>query len=640
VTARPVSATDAEIEDALAYADPMALRGLLFQLTGDESLAAMKVEPRPLGFSDANVLVDEDDVAQVRATAAALLRSIRDGGGEVSTGPPERLPRSLALAAGEEIPERGLGLWLEELALDPWARGLQWRERPPPERLEDFSVLVIGAGMGGLNAAVLLRHAGIPFTVVEKNPGVGGTWHENRYPGARVDSPSRTYMHIFGADYSFSSTFCTWDENEAYFNWVADHFDVRRDIVFETEVTSCTWDEESATWLVRANGPEGAREWRADVVISAVGFLSRPNVPSIEGSDEFAGDAFHTARWPEGYDLTGKRVAVIGSACSGYQAVPELALVAAHVSLFQRTPQWVIPIPGYRSELPPQVGWLDRNVPLYVNFMRFRSSWLAGPQRADSTKTIDPTWADPDSCSAGNRRMRDFALDFLRRKLAGRPELIEAMTPPHPAWSARPVMMDDAYCIFDALLRDDVSLVTAGIRRITRDGIETADGAFHPADVIVYATGFRANDYLWPMEIRGRAGVRLAELWAEDGPRAYLGCMLPGFPNLFLLYGPNTNPMGGLGIVNLEEMMTRQALQCIERLVLDDEVRSIDVAYDAYRSYNDALDRRERGLIYGQPTVRNYYRSEWDRSAVNCPFWVDEMWRWLRSPDYESLVLR
>jgi 4-hydroxyacetophenone monooxygenase len=635
-----LAADDALIDEAVALADPLALRGLLYQLTGDEELPAMEVKTVFLAFGEGRAMADEADVRSIRDKATALLKTLRGGAvDEVPLGPSERLLSSLCLAAGDEVPEEDLELWLEETGIDPWARGLEWREPPSPDRLEAFRVVVVGAGMAGLNAAVLLRQAGIRFTVVEKNSGVGGTWFENRYPGARVDTPSRSYMHIFGADFPYSSPFCQWHENVEYFNWAADEFDVRRDIVFDTEVTSCTWDDETSTWLVHAVGPSGEQELRADAVISAVGFLSRPSVPSIEGSEGFRGPAFHTARWPGDLDLAGKRVAVIGTGCSGYQTFPEIARRAGHAFLFQRTPQWVLPTKGYLQPFPDPVTWLNRNMPFYANFMRFRSQWVSGPKSAALQKTIDPSWADPHSRNAANARMRENCVEFIRTKLASRPELVDRMIPPHPVWGARPVLADADDCILDALLRDNVDLVSDGIARITSTGIETVDGQSYDVDVIVYATGFKANDFLWPMEVRGRDGVDVEELWSKDGPRAYLGTMLPGFPNMFLLYGPNTNPMGGLGVSQHEEMMTRYALEVIQMLIVDG-YEAIEPKADAYWRYNDALDRRERTLIYGEPTVRNYYRCEHDRSAANCPFPGNWMWGWLRKPDVDDLVIR
>jgi 4-hydroxyacetophenone monooxygenase len=638
--ARPelLEATDADIDDAISYTDPMALRGLLYQLTGDETLAAIEVTPQ--AGIDAAKFVSESDAALVRAKGAAFLKLYRDAGaGVIDIGPRDRLPRSMALAAGvEQVPAEDLELWLEELALDPYARGLKWEVPPPPERLHSFSVVVIGAGMGGLNAAVLLKHAGIDFTVIEKNSGVGGTWFENNYPGSRVDSPSRAYSHIFGVDFDLSHPFCTREENQRYFNFVAHAFDVRNHIAFDTEVVSLTWDDETSTWEVISKGPEGQQVWRPNVVISAVGLLSRPSLPSIDGMSDFEGQSFHTARWPEGLDLAGKRVGVVGTGCSGIQLVPELALLTGHVDVFQRSPEWLFDRKGYLAPFPPQVSWLDRNFPYHTNFMRFRTHWLTSPYLSGPLREVDLTFDDPHARSAVNKRMRDERIAFIEHKFASRPDLIEKMIPAYPPFARRPVQVDTDYCYYDALLRDNVSLVTDGIERITPTGIRTRDGAEHELDVIVYATGFKANECLWPMEVRGRGGRSVEELWAKDGPRAYIGAMEPAFPNFFMIYGPNMNPYGGLGIINHEEMVTRFALECAEYLILNGK-RSVEVTEEAYWRWNSELDEREKSRIYMDPRAKSYYQNEHGRSATNCPFWGTEMWHRLRRPDFNDLIV-
>lgn len=635
-----LQASDEEIEDAVGYADPMVMRGLLYQLTGDEELAQSDVAIVPTSVgSETATIANPHDIATIRAKAATFLKRYRDSGARaMDLGPRERLPRTLALIAGRAIPEDELELWLEELALDPWVRGLNWDQQQPVKRLSGFSVLVIGAGMGGLNVAVQLKRAGIPYTVIEKNRGVGGTWFENRYPGARVDSPSRSYTHLFGVDYGYPNPYCGWAENEKYFNWIADKFDLREDIVFETEVRSVVWDKEAAEWEVTADGPDGRRVWRANVVFSAVGFLSRPWLPDIEGISEFRGQAFHTARWPEGLSLEGKRFAVVGTGCTGYQTVPELALEAEHVYVFQRTPQWLFPLRGYRSPFPPQVTWLDRNFPYHTNFMRFRADWGAGGFEGNhQSMNIDPEWEDEHTLSAGNKRARDGCIAFLENKLAGRPELIEKMIPPHPPMSARPVLVDAQYSIADALTRENVSLVTDGIRRITAAGIETNDGREIEVDVIAFATGFRATEFFWPMEVRGRGNRSVEELWSEDGPRAYRGVMMPGFPNFFVIYGPNTNVYNGMQLVQIEELVTRFALERIKQLLVGDK-RSVEVTDDAYRQYNALLDEWEARKIYSDPRAHNYFRGQFGRSPTNCGIPGGEMWRLLREPGEGDLI--
>jgi len=627
-----LTATDETIEDAVRHADPMVLRGLLYQLTGDESIAATQAATITVRNVEISVVAKPADVALIQSKAAAFLKSYRDrGAGDISYGPPERLHRSLSLAAGTDIPASEFDLWREQLALDPWVRELVWPQTPSEQDLRNFKVAVIGAGMGGLNAAVQLKHAGIPYFVIEKNEDVGGTWFENRYPGARVDSPSRTYTHTYGVDFEYPNAYCPQRENLKYFRWVADHFDVRKDITFKTEVKSIIWDEDAKLWEIKAEGPQGPRTWRVNAVIASVGFLSRPNLPNIEGMETFAGKAFHTARWPADLELKGKRVAVIGTGATGYQMIPELAKMVGHTYVFQRTPNWCFDMKGYREPFPPQVNWLDRNFPYITNFIRFRVSYLTGPEFVMKTMRADPEFKDEHARSAHNKKVREAQLAFIHSKLASRPDLIEKMTPVAPPYSARPVIVDASYCIYDALLRDDVTLVTEPIRKITPKGIEVEGGVEYPLDIIVYATGFKANDFLWPMEVRGRGGQRIEDLWAKDGARAYLGTMLPGFPNFFMIYGPNTNNFGGLQIVDFEEMVTRFALECFSHLITGKK-RAIDVKPDAYWRYNGEVDRYEAMMIYKDKRANNYYQNESGRSACNCPIDVRKIWTWLRDP--------
>jgi len=627
-----LDASDATIDDAVKFADPMVLRGLLYQLTGDEGVAKIELVADMFVNFAIHRIAKEADVALLQSKAATYLKNYRDkGAGDVDLGPTERLFHSLSLTTGEPIPEAERDMWLEQTALDPWVRGLKWKGKPPSEeQLKGFTVAIIGAGMSGLNAAVHLKRTGIPFVVFEKNPSVGGTWYENAYPGARVDTPSRSYTHKFGANFPYPYNFCPRDENQKYFNWVTDTFGIRENIKFETEIKSAIWDEAAQEWELTVVGPEGTKTQRVNAVICCVGFLSRPQLPQIKGMDSFKGVSCHTARWPKDLDVAGKRVAVIGSGASGYQTTPVIAKTAAHTFLFQRTPSWCTNNGNYLKPLPPQVNWLERNFPYLVNFSKFRLSWFYGPASVFQTTRIDPTYKDPHARSAFNKKLRDDRVAYIREKLASRPDLIEKMIPAYPPLASRPITVDDNDNIYSALLRDNVSLVSDAIEAVTPKGIK-AGGREYELDIILYATGFKANDFLWPMEVRGRNGMRVEELWAKDGARAYLGAMMPGFPNFFMIYGPNANNWGGLNIVDFLEIVTRFALECIGGLIAQKK-RSVDVTADAYWRFQGELDEAEKMMIYMDPRANNYYRNAAGRSAVNGAVDVRRMWRWLRDP--------
>lgn len=628
MTRELATASDATIEDAVRHADPAVLRGLLYQLTADSEVLAMPGAPvtmkREREADDANALL-------LKSKAVDFLKQYRDDGmPPIDIGPVERLRQSLSLSAAYDIPPADFDIWLEELALDRWARGVRWQDAEAPAQRSGFTVAVIGTGISGLNVAVQLKRAGIPFVVFEKNPEVGGSWYENRYPGARVDTASRGYTHLFGYDYPFSHGYSPREVNLNYFRWVADEFGIRDHIRFGTEVEAMVWDDDAKTWALTTRDASGSQTEDFKAVISCVGFLSRPKLPEIAGIETFEGISCHTATWPDELDVAGKRVAIVGSAASGYQTTPVIAKSAAQTFVFQRTANWCFEDRGYVKELAPQIGWLERNFPFYGNFVRFRIASGYNPANMKFGLHIDPEHDDPDTVSAGNKATRDICVEFIQRKLASRPDLIEKMTPKSPPMASRPIRVDTDDNIYEALLRDNVSLVTDGIERITPEGI-VAGGKEYDVDAIIFATGFRANDYLWPMDVRGRGGVKIEDVWKIDGPRAYLGSMVPKFPNLFMCYGPNTNNFGGFTVVDLLELVAQFALRSIAGLI-ERGANSVEVTEDAYWRFAGILDAEDRKMVYMDRRAQNYYRNEQGRSSVNGPIDIRRMYRWLQDP--------
>jgi 4-hydroxyacetophenone monooxygenase len=626
-----LAASDADIEDAVKHADPMVLRGVLYQLTGGEEAAQIRTAPTDFGNAEIHTVAEAAGVERLQRMTIDWLRDYRDRGAPDIDVAHDRLHKALELVSGEPIEDVEYDMWFEQTALEPFSRTFNWRQPPKPETLGEFTVAVVGAGLAGLATALSLKRAGIPYTLFEKNPDVGGTWLENRYPGARVDSASRVYSHVFGAEYPFPYSYCPRDENLKYINWIADKFQLRENALFDTEITSMVWEEEAKEWVLTGTTPDGERTWRVNAVITGVGFLSRPNLPDIEGMDTFKGVSTHTARWPEGLDHAGKRVAVIGSGATGYQLAPELAKTVEHLYVFQRSPSWCFESPIYLDPLPPQPGWLDRNLPLFRNFTRFRLSWFSAPDHLASHMHIDPDYGDPHARNARNKKVRDMRIEFIASKLKNKPELIDKMIPASPPMATRHVLVDSKYSIYDALMLDNVTLVDAGIERVTPRGILLKNGEELELDIIVYATGFKANEFLWPMDVRGRDGRSIDALWAKDGARAYLTAMMPGFPNFFVAYGPNSNNWAGLQIIDFEELVIRFAVGCIAGLIAEGK-QVVDVAEDAYWRYAEELDRFEAKMLYSDPRVTTYYKNSFGRSAANNPIDIRRIWRWTRNP--------
>jgi len=627
-----LEADDAKIEDATRHADPMILRGLLYYLTGDDSIAAIRTSDVRMGATELCMIAEPEAAEDLRQRAVRFLREYRDAGAPPLEPDRGRLRKAFEMTVGRAIADDEFDMWFEQSAIDPFARTFGWEKKPDPAAIEGFSVAVIGAGLGGLAAALSLKRAGIPYRVFEKNADVGGTWLENRYPGARVDSASRVYSHVFGTDYVFPYQYCPRGENLKYIHWIADKYGLRENTAFDTEITSMVWDEAASEWVLTGITGSGAEQtWRANAVITSVGFLSRPNLPDIEGMDSFKGVSMHTARWPENLDYAGKRIAVIGSGASGYQLTPELARIAGHVYQFQRSPSWCFDVPVYLEPGPDQLAWLERNFPFYRNFLRLRMSWMSEPDALARRMHVDPDFKDPHARSANNKILRDERVAFIEKKLKDRPDLIEKMIPTSPPMATRHVLVDANYSIYDALLQDNVTLVTEPIERVTPRGIALRDGTEIELDIIVYATGFKANDFLWPLEITGKGGMTVGELWARDGARAYLTSMLPGFPNLFMVYGPNSNNWAGLQIIDFEEMVVRFAVGCIAGLIAQGK-QEVDVTTDAYWRYAEELDRWEARMLYSDPRVTTYYRNEFGRSAANNPIDIRRIWAWTRNP--------
>ena len=516
-----------------------------------------------------------------------------------------------------------------ELALDGVdVRAPSWTiESVAPGRT--FRVGIVGAGMSGIAAAHRLRQVGADVMILEKNDDVGGTWLENDYPGCRVDIQNHFYSYSFAQTPDWPQFHSRQPVLLEYFRQCVDEFGLRDLIRFGTEVTDASWDDEARRWSVETLAPDGSADVvEVDALVSATGQLNRPLMPDIPGIDSFGGPWFHSARWDHDIDFRGKRVAVIGTGASAVQFIPRLVDIAEHIDVFQRTPPWLLPVPYYEDDLPDGMRWLLRHVP---QFARWDRLWIFARTQEGllPLATVDPEWpSDGRSVSAGNDMLREI-LTMYYDAVFPDPAMRDAVLPPYPPVAKRVVLDNGKYPA--TLQRDNVRLVTTAIAAVTPEGVSTVDGEQHDADVIVYGTGFQASRFLTPMRVRGSGGVDLHERWGGDA-RAYLGITVPEFPNLFLMYGPNTNIVINGSIIYFSECEANYIVESV-RMLLERDARSMECRADVHDAYNEQIDAGNAQRAWGVSDVHSWYKNEFGRVAQNWPFSLFRYWEQTRTPD-------
>ncbi|MFT4562944.1 MAG: cation diffusion facilitator CzcD-associated flavoprotein CzcO [Gammaproteobacteria bacterium] len=443
------------------------------------------------------------------------------------------------------------------------------------------SIIIIGAGPGGICAAIKLLTRGFEnFIILEKAPALGGTWWYNQYPGAACDVPSHLYSFSFETQYDWSSPYADAAEILTYMQRCADKYGVMPYVRFDSEVNSARWNEQSACWIL--NTSNGAT-FEANILIAAQGMFNEPLWPDIPSLDNFAGTMFHTARWDHDQDLRNAQVGMIGSAASAVQSAPPTAVLARHLSIFQRTPNWILPKKD-RPYLPEKRDFLRSNpAGIEQNRQRFFEAFdgfelLNDPQRYAETVQL--------------------GLDNIA--VVNDPTTRARLTPNYPFGCKRILLSSNYYPMFN---RDNVSLVTENIKAVNTSGVATVDGSQHDCDVLVIATGFHVSRYLSSVEVFGRARCSLREAW-NDGAQAYLGITTHNFPNLFQLYGPNTNKGS---ILYMLECQTDYIVRQIERMNAND-LAWIDVREDVMRAYNDEIQRDANAIEVWSENCNNYFR--------------------------------
>jgi len=463
----------------------------------------------------------------------------------------------------------------------------------------DLAIVIIGSGFAGLCMAIRLKQAGFDdFAILEQDADLGGTWRDNQYPGCACDVPSHMYSFSFELNPGWSAMFAPQREIWDYMRRCAAKYGVTAHIRFGRAVERMEWDDASGRWHIATATGEA---YTARAIVSGIGALHVPSIPQIPGADRFAGTAFHSARWQRSCDLAGKRVAVIGTGASAIQFVPQIAKHAARVHVFQRTPPWIHPRPDF--PIPPAVRAVFCAAPPTMRVVRDGIYWLLEARAVG--------FAVPLGHARLMAPLQRVAQRHIERQIDD-PGLRAKVTPDYTIGCKRILLSSDYY---PALARPNVDLVTEPVTQITESGLACADGSTYDADVIIYGTGFRTVEAVGELRVAGRDGVKLRDVW-RGGVEAYHGITVPGFPNFFLLLGPNTG-LGHNSVVFMIESQVQHVLSCL-RLMARQGGRAIEVKEPALRRFNDAVQRRLRRAVWSEGGCTSWYL---DAHGVNRALW-------------------
>jgi 4-hydroxyacetophenone monooxygenase len=634
----PFADDDARIAAQLEDVSIPALLCSLVHMTGDPSWIRSDLRPRVCSAVDFSGGMTPEMQAEVRRRAVPAIAAYRDRGCEPHALSPDLVDEMMSFLACVPVESTRREMMLHDLSLDGGdCDAVRWGDEISDAVRADSHVVVIGAGESGVLAGVRLQQAGLPFTIVEKLDGPGGTWRHNRYPGARVDVGSHHYCYSFEPSHHWSEYFCRQPELVDYFTDILDKHGLREHCRFETEVVACTWDDQLGTWHVRLRDKDGTEDVvDARFVISAVGALSLPRFPNIPGMDTFTGPSFHSAQWPAELDITGTRFALLGAGATGFQIAPTIVGEVERVMIFQRTAQWMFPNPVYHAPVAPGDQWAMRHLPFYGRWFRFEMIWPGIGIGTDPYRR-DPSFDDADgqAISATNARRRVEMTRWITSHLDDRPDLVEKSVPPYPPTGKR--ILQDNGSWLECLKQPNVDFVRAAIDRIVPDGIVTVDGTHYDADVICYATGFRHVEYLAPIEFVGRGGVRLREQWGDE-PGAMLGITIPNMPNLFCLYGPGTNLAHGASIIFHSECQMTYTMSAIHAVLARGahalEVRK-DVASEYAARYRAEIDQ----MVWAHPSIEHsHYKNRDGKIYTLSPWPIETYWSWTRAADPDDYV--
>ena len=617
-----------DLSSAIAEGDIRVLLMVLVHMTGDERWLEPPYKPR----RDVRLIPDpqaglppgiQDEIR------AAVLKLFAHGDPKPVIADPgnDLMLRMMCATLDENVAPEYAPLMREEMGFIP--RDARWTKRPPDERLVQHQVLIVGAGVCAIALGVALDRLGVPYTIVEKNDELGGTWYVNRYPGCGVDTPNHSYSFSFGERNPWTRYFAQRQELLDYLRKVAFEHDIRKHIRLNTELTSSRWDEAKRRWISTLRTSNGEEIFESSTLVSAIGQLNDPSSTYFKGEEGFKGLILHSALWSDDVKLDGKRVAVIGTGATAMQLVPAIADRVASLAVYQRTAQWARPVEGLSDPIGSGAQWLLAHLPFYVQWYRFNMFWRYGDGLLPFLRK-DPNWPHPDrAVNKGNDRHREELTNFILSELKDRPDLVKKCVPTYPPYGKR-ILLDNNW--FRTLTRPNVELVTDGIDHFAPDGIVTSDGKLRPADIVVTSTGFKVSEMAARLNLTGRGGKNLRAAWANDNPTAYLGLTVPDFPNLFVMLGPNAGPAHGGSVIFQSECQSRYISACLVEMI-ERGIAAIDVHRDAHDEYIRKVDAEHEQLIWSHPGMTTYYRNKQGRVFSAMPWRFVDYWAMTHDPD-------
>ena len=606
------------LESALDSASFPVVAALLVHFTGDISILEKLPRPNQAVLGEIQGFLSEDDKQTIKKIALKEISKFFSNHevNDIYVPSNEELNKMMSFIVGENVSPDYIPMMLRDLNIT--SQDLKPSLGTAKSSLE---VLIIGAGMSGILAAIKLAERGIKFKIYEKNINLGGTWFENQYPGSRVDIANHFYSYSFEENHQWSEHFSQQPELLDYFKRCFDKYDIQKNTYFETQVTDMKFDDLTKMWEVTSIHNENSNKEVINIVLSCVGQLNQPKIPDIKGIDEFQGNMFHSSKWPDDDVIVGKKVAVVGSGASAFQIVPSIAKYCEQLTIFQRSPPWMFPNPKYHEQVDEEKKWLLENLPYYSRWYRFLLFYPGSDQLLDSL-FVDPSWKErSDSINQQNDEMRELFTSAMLAQISDK-SLIDKVIPNYPPFGKR--MLQDNGAWLEALHLPNVTLLAEEVTRMSSRGIVSSENDYE-FDTVVFATGFKAQDFFYPIEIDG--GVGSFNNIYKDSPQSYLGITFSSIPNFFAMYGPGTNLAHAGSIIFNSECQINYICSAIE-FMLNNNHKSIRVKPKIEKEYQDRFDDRHKEMVWQHEGVSSWYQNSKGKVVTTSPWRLVEYWNW------------